>query len=129
MGTSNCFSGPFVFVFMNDKINNADEFKTYNLGFKTISSCCSKTQNYNNGDRMKVSSDIQFLDLKQLSTVTTIPVPTLREYIKIGLPHYKINRKIRVKPKEFDEWMQQLRNRTIDNHNNFIDFLNGTLSK
>jgi excisionase family DNA binding protein len=75
---------------------------------------------------------MKYLDLKELAEITTIPVPTLRQYIEAGLPCYRMSRKIRVKPEEFVEWMQQFRYNNSHNNNynqlDFSDFLDDTLA-
>ena len=52
---------------------------------------------------------MKFLTLKKLSEEKGIPVSTLREFIKKGLPHYKSpgGRKIRVGDEEFDHWYRE----------------------
>jgi hypothetical protein len=52
---------------------------------------------------------MKFLTLKKLSEEKSIPVSTLRECIKKGLPHYKSlgGRKIRVGDEEFDVWYRE----------------------
>ena len=52
---------------------------------------------------------MKFLTLKNLSEEKGIPVSTLRECIRKGLPHYKSEggRKIRVGDDEFDVWYRE----------------------
>ncbi len=52
---------------------------------------------------------MKFLTLKNLSEEKSIPVSTLRECIRKGLPHYKSpgGRKIRVGDEEFDVWYRE----------------------
>lgn len=52
---------------------------------------------------------MRFITLKQLSMEKAIPVSTLRELIKKGLPCYRSpgGRKIRVSPDEFDDWYRE----------------------
>ena len=52
---------------------------------------------------------MKFLTLKNLSEEKSIPVSTLRECIRKGLPHYKSpgGRKIRVSDEEFDHWYRE----------------------
>jgi hypothetical protein len=77
---------------------------------------------------MKSKYNLEYLDLKTLSEKSTIPVPTLRDFIKDGLPHYKFKRKTRVKPEEFIEWMKRFQKNSVDNQLDFKEFLNNTLS-
>ena len=61
--------------------------------------------------------DDQYLDLKKLSRYSCLAVPTLRDYLKVGLPHYKLKGKVLVKRSEFDRWMQSFKidqNQEID---------------
>jgi hypothetical protein len=46
-------------------------------------------------------------DLKTLSKEKSISVFTLRKFVKKGLPHFRIGRKILVDPEEFDAWFKQ----------------------
>jgi len=52
---------------------------------------------------------MKYLPLKKLSEEKGIPVSTLRECIRKGLPHYKSpgGRKIRVGDEEFDHWYRK----------------------
>jgi len=43
-------------------------------------------------------------DLKTLSKEKSISVFTFRKYVKMGLPHYRVGRKILIDPEEFDNW-------------------------
>jgi hypothetical protein len=42
--------------------------------------------------------------LKDLSAEKNIPVSTLRNFIREGMPHFRTGRKIYVSPDEFDSW-------------------------
>ena len=58
---------------------------------------------------METQAD-QFFDLSALSAYSSLPVPTLRDYLKQDdLPHYKLRGKIIVRKSEFDEWLRQHR--------------------
>jgi hypothetical protein len=48
----------------------------------------------------------QYFDLKSLSAYSCLGVGTLRDYMREGLPYFKLKGKILVKRSEFDEWMQ-----------------------
>ena len=43
-------------------------------------------------------------DLKTIAKETSISVFTFRKFVKMGLPHYRVGRKILIDPKEFDVW-------------------------
>ena len=49
---------------------------------------------------------MKYLDLKTLSKKNSISVFTLRKFVKNGLPHYRLGRKILVDPDEFDTWFK-----------------------
>ncbi|MBC2710627.1 MAG: helix-turn-helix domain-containing protein [Desulfosarcina sp.] len=53
---------------------------------------------------------MKLVDLKTLSTSASLSVATLRNYIKMGMPHYRVRRKILIDLEEFNQWMQQFRN-------------------
>ena len=46
-------------------------------------------------------------DLKTLSQKKSLSVYTLRKFVKKGMPHFRVGRKILVNPKEFDAWFEQ----------------------
>lgn len=52
----------------------------------------------------------EYFDLKGLSTYSSLPVPTLRDYMKdCGLPCFKVRGKLLVKRSEFDVWLEGFR--------------------
>lgn len=51
----------------------------------------------------------QYFDLKGLSTYSAVSVGSLRDYVKTGLPHFKLKGKILVKRSEFDAWLERYR--------------------
>ena len=62
---------------------------------------------------------MEYQDLKFLSKRTCLSVFKLREFIKMGLPHFRVGRKILVNPKEYDEWFKK-HHRAVpkyENHN------------
>ena len=50
---------------------------------------------------------MKYQDLKSLAKETSLSVYTMRKFIKMGLPHYRLDRKILVNPKEFDAWFKE----------------------
>ncbi len=46
-------------------------------------------------------------DLKTISKEKSISVFTFRKFVKMGLPHYRLGRKILVDPEEFDGWFKK----------------------
>jgi excisionase family DNA binding protein len=62
----------------------------------------------------EISNDC-YLDLHGLEYYTSIPVSTMRDYIKReGLPCFKVRGKILVKRSEFDTWMDDYRVESLD---------------
>ena len=57
---------------------------------------------------MKTQTDIndQYFDIPHLSTYSCLGKGTIRDYLKTGMPHYKLKGKILVKRSEFDKWME-----------------------
>lgn len=54
--------------------------------------------------------DDQYLDLERLSDYSSLPIPTLRDYIRdLALPCYKPKGKLLVKRSEFDKWLSRFR--------------------
>ena len=51
----------------------------------------------------------QYFDLKSLSNYSCLAVPTLRDYLHQGMPHFKFKGKILVKRSEFDGWLESFR--------------------
>jgi hypothetical protein len=65
-----------------------------------------------------ISLKDQFFDLRGLSVYSSLPVPTLRDYIKgRALPCFKVKGKILVRKSEFDRWLEGYRmnkNKDVD---------------
>ena len=51
----------------------------------------------------------KYFDLKGLSLYSSLGVSTLRDYIRKGLPCFKIGGKILIRMSEFDQWLQGFR--------------------
>ena len=49
---------------------------------------------------------MKYHDLKALSKETSLSVFTLRKFVQMGLPHFRVGRKILVKPEDFNEWFE-----------------------
>jgi len=49
---------------------------------------------------------MQLVDLKTLAKQTSLSVPTLRKYLRQGLPHLRLERKILVDPEEARQWLE-----------------------
>jgi hypothetical protein len=52
---------------------------------------------------------MKFHDLKSLSKEYPFSVFTFRKFVKMGLPHYRVGRKILVNPEEFDYWLKRFK--------------------
>ena len=49
----------------------------------------------------------RYLDLRALSSYSSLGIPTLREYIRGGgLPYYRLRGKILIRRSDFDEWIE-----------------------
>ena len=48
---------------------------------------------------------MQLIDLKTLANQTSLSVPTLRKYLRQGMPHLRLERKILVDPEEARQWL------------------------
>jgi len=49
---------------------------------------------------------MQLVNLRTLSKQSSISVSKLRKFVKKGLPHYRLGRKILVDPEEFETWFK-----------------------
>ena len=57
------------------------------------------------------------MTLKELEAYASVSGSTLKKWMKLGMPYYKLGCCIRVKISEFDEWFKQFRSDTKDmNH-------------
>ena len=56
---------------------------------------------------MEIIEKATLVDLKNLSKQFSISVPTLRKYLRQGMPHYNLGRKILVDPEEFHQWLDE----------------------
>lgn len=52
---------------------------------------------------------VQFLDLKSLAERSSLSVSTCRKLIRMGLPHYRVDRKILVDESEYLGWIQRFK--------------------
>ena len=63
----------------------------------------------------------KFLDLRELSRYSCLAVPTLRDYMREGMPHFKLKGKILVKRSEFDGWLEFFRVNRNQELNELVD--------
>ena len=72
---------------------------------------------------------MKLVDLKALAELTSLSVFTIRKYRKLGLPHYRVGRKILVDPQEFETWFQQFKCGSVQSKNNLGQLVESTLEK
>ena len=70
---------------------------------------------------------MKLVDLKALSERTSLSVYTHRKQVKLGMPHYRVGRKILVDPKEFEVWFQQFKAGAVPEPDNLGSFVDETL--
>ena len=72
---------------------------------------------------------MKLVGLKELSERTPLSVFTFRKYIKKGMPHYRVGRKILVDLQEFEAWFQQFKYGSTPKKNNLALLIDGALKK
>ena len=72
---------------------------------------------------------MKLVDLKALAERTSLSVFTFRKYVKIGMPHYRVDRKILVDPQEFEAWFQQFKSGSTKVRDNLGHLVDETLNK
>lgn len=50
---------------------------------------------------------MRYLSLKKVASEKSLSIFTLRKFVRTGLPHYRLGRKILVDPDEFDGWFAE----------------------
>jgi hypothetical protein len=70
-----------------------------------------------------------YFDLPALSKYSCLGVPTLRTYLKIGLPHFRLKGKILIKRSEFDQWLESYRVNKKKDLKNMVDDVMANLKK
>lgn len=70
---------------------------------------------------------MRYVSVKQLSQINGLPVSFIRKLLRLGAPHYIVQRKNWISPPEFDQWFKQYSrvelNRQSDNTDSIIDDL------
>jgi excisionase family DNA binding protein len=51
----------------------------------------------------------EYLTLEEVALYSSMSRSTLRKWLRIGMPHFKLGRSIRIKRKDFDGWLEQFR--------------------
>ena len=73
---------------------------------------------------------MNLIDLKALGKELSLSVHTLRKFIKMGMPHYKVGNKFLVDSKEVEPWFAQLfrqeTNINNDTQDSILDDVLGT---
>ena len=54
----------------------------------------------------------EYLSLAELAIYASVAKNTLKKWLKDGMPYYKVNRCIRVRVDEFNQWMSRFRGGT-----------------
>ena len=72
---------------------------------------------------------MKLVDLKMLAKQTSLSVFTCRKYVKIGMPHYRVGRKILVDPQEFEAWFKQFKSGSTQARDNLGSLVDETLKK
>ena len=57
--------------------------------------------------KVEKKKKMKYLDLKKLSKESCLSVFTLRQFIRDGLPHFRVGRKILVDPEEYQAWFEE----------------------
>lgn len=58
---------------------------------------------------MKNQVTPEYLSLAELAIYASVGKNTLKKWLKDGMPYYQVNRCIRVRVDEFNEWMNRFR--------------------
>lgn len=61
---------------------------------------------------MKNQVTPEYLSLAELAINASVAKNTLKKWLRNGMPHYKVNRCIRVRVDEFNQWMSRFRGGT-----------------
>ncbi len=70
---------------------------------------------------------MKYQTIKSLSKEYSISIFTFRKFIKMGLPHYRLGRKILINPEEFEEWFK--RYKFVRPRSNLDKFVDDVMSK
>ena len=72
---------------------------------------------------------MKLIDLKTLSERTSISVFTYRKYVKFGMPHYRVGRKILVDWHEIEVWFERFKSDCSRPEDNLGLLVDETLQK
>ena len=60
-------------------------------------------------DRPLVEQSSEYMSLAELSAYASMSISTLRKWLRIGMPYFRLGRSIRIKRNDFDAWLEQFR--------------------
>ena len=73
---------------------------------------------------------MKLLDLNALAAQSCLSKSTLRKYAKsMGMPHYRVSRKILVDPEEFRRWLREFQSASGQNHADLDQMLDRAVLK
>ncbi len=67
-------------------------------------------------------------NLKYLSKEYSISIFTFRKFIKMGLPHYRMGKKILVNPEEFENWFGRFKIASTPRSNNLDNLIENAIA-
>ena len=70
---------------------------------------------------MKKQVTPEYLSLAELAVYASVAKNTLKKWLKDGMPYYKVNRCIRVRIDEFNQWMNRFRGGTSEDLDAILD--------
>jgi excisionase family DNA binding protein len=70
---------------------------------------------------MKNQVTPEYLSLTELAIYASVAKNTLKKWLKDGMPYYKVNRCIRVRVDEFNQWMSRFRGGTSEDLDAILD--------
>jgi excisionase family DNA binding protein len=70
---------------------------------------------------MKHQVTPEYLSLAELAIYASVAKNTLKKWLKDGMPYYKVNRCIRVRVDEFNDWMNRFRGGTSQDLDAMLD--------
>ena len=72
---------------------------------------------------------MKLIDLKSLSEQTSLSVSTYRQYLKKGMPHYRLGRKVLIDPEEFESWFRQFHSGARDENRSLDKLIDNALEE
>jgi len=53
----------------------------------------------------------EYMNMAELAAYSSLSKSTLRKWLRMGMPYYKLGRSIRIKRSDFDGWLKQFRSK------------------